>query len=44
MVLTRARQLCLVVGERKAMHAALGKTDGSDRSTGLTQRLLKEAE
>ena len=42
--LTRARQLCLVVGERKAMHAALGKTDGSDRSTGLTQRLLKEAE
>jgi hypothetical protein len=40
--LTRSQALCIVVGERKAMHAALGRTDGDGRWTGLKQQLQRQ--
>jgi len=41
--LTRSQALCIVVGERKAVHMALAKTDGDARWTGLRQQLLDRA-
>ena len=38
--LTRSQALCIVVGDRRAVHMALAKTDGGGRWTGLRQHLL----
>ncbi len=37
--ITRARQLCVVVGDPRSIEQAIGRTDGGRRHTGLARRL-----
>ena len=38
--ITRAEQLCVVIGQKKAVAMAVGSTDADRRWTALTQRLV----
>ena len=38
--LTRAEKLCIMIGEKKALHAAVGRADTRKRNTTLRERIL----
>jgi exodeoxyribonuclease V alpha subunit len=40
---TRAKKLCVIVGQRDALRIALSTTDGTSRQTGLLSRIRKHA-
>jgi len=40
---TRAQRLCLLVGERKAVSVALGRSEQRRRHSGLVERILESA-
>ena len=41
---TRAKQLCAIVGDKRALQIAINTTDGTSRQTGLLARIRKFAE
>jgi exodeoxyribonuclease V alpha subunit len=42
--ITRARQACVVIGERAALALAVGRDDSGERHSGLAARLREDAD